>query len=105
ATAAGEHRFYLTIDSPIVDAPSIGPKMSRILNRAGVQTVAHLLQRSPDELSEAISDRSVTADAITSWQQQSRLMCDIAELRGHDAQLLVACGFVSLESLARATAT
>jgi len=75
-----------------------------MLNRAGVQTVAHLLQRSAGELAENISDRSITADTITSWQQQSRLMCELPNLRGHDAQLLVACGFTSMEALATTTA-
>ncbi len=103
ASASAGPRFYLTLDSPIVDAPSIGPKTSRMLNRAGVQTVAHLLQRGAAELAENIADRSVTAETIVGWQQQSRLMCAIAELRGHDAQLLVACGFTSVEAVAEAT--
>jgi len=100
ASADDSQRYYLALDSAIVDAPSIGPKTARILNRSGVQTVAHLLQRSAEELAQNISDRSITADVIASWQQQSRLMCEIANLRGHDAQLLVACGFTSLESIA-----
>lgn len=105
ASAGDESHYFLTLDSAIVDAPAIGPKTARMLNRAGVQTVAHLLQRSAAELAANISDRSVTAEVIVSWQQQSRLMCEIPELRGHDAQLLVACGYASIESLAAATAT
>jgi len=100
ASAEAGARYFLTIDSPIVDAPSIGPKTARLLNRAGVQTVVHLLQRDPSELAENIADRAITAEVITGWQQQSRLMCEIPELRGHDAQLLVGCGFPSVDSLA-----
>jgi len=103
ATAEGDRRFYLTLDSAIVDAPSIGPKTARILNRAGVQTVSHLLQRSAEELAGNISDRTITAEIITAWQRQSRLMCETPELRGHDAQLLVACGYLSVDALAGAT--
>ncbi|QDT57510.1 recombination protein F [Caulifigura coniformis] len=100
ASAETDARYFLTIDSPIVDAPSIGPKTARLLNRAGVQTVIHLLQRDPAELAENIADRAITAEVITGWQQQSRLMCEIPELRGHDAQLLVGCGFPTVDSLA-----
>ncbi|HVJ68417.1 MAG TPA: DUF4332 domain-containing protein [Caulifigura sp.] len=104
ASSDESQRYYLALDSAIVDAPSIGPKTARILNRAGVQTVAHLLQRSADELAGNISDRSITSEMITSWQQQSRLMCEIPNLRGHDSQLLVACGFTSVESIAASRA-
>ncbi len=104
ASTEGGPRYFLTSDSPIVDAPSIGPKTARMLNRAGVQTVMHLLQRSPAELAETIADRSVPAEMITAWQQQSRLMCEIPELRGHDAQLLVACDSRTVEALATANA-
>jgi len=61
------------------------------------------VQREAGELAGNISDRSITAEILTSWQQQSRLMCEIPELRGHDAQLLVACGFTSIDGLAAAT--
>jgi hypothetical protein len=32
-------------------------------------------------------------DTIQDWQDQARLVCDIPNLRGHDAQILVACGW------------
>jgi predicted flap endonuclease-1-like 5' DNA nuclease len=105
ALAAREPRYFLTLDSPILDAPAIGPKTARMLNRAGVQTVSQLLQRAPAELASTVSDRAITPDVVTAWQQQSRLMCELPELRGHDAQLLVACGFTSLEAITGCTAS
>jgi hypothetical protein len=37
---------------------------------------------------------------IRQWQQQARLVCRIPNLRGHDAQLLVAVGVTDAEQLA-----
>lgn len=34
------------------------------------------------------------------WQRQARLMCRIPQLRGHDAQVLIACGIHEPEQLA-----
>jgi uncharacterized protein YhaN len=90
-----EAKFYLSLESPIIDAPAIGPRTSRLLQRAGVATVAHLLNRSPEELAKCIGDAQIDAARIDDWQCQSRLMCQIAGLRGHDSQLLVSCGIRS----------
>jgi hypothetical protein len=100
-----EAKFHLTLESPIIDAPAIGPKSARMLQRAGVATVAHLLSRLPAELAECVADSKVDAALIDGWQCQSRLMCHIAGLRGHDAQLLVACGIRSAEAVASLTAS
>jgi hypothetical protein len=74
--------------------------MSRLLQRVGVTTVAHLLSRSPEELAQRVADSKIDAARIDDWQSQSRLMCQIAGLRGHDAQLLVACGIRSAAAVA-----
>jgi hypothetical protein len=106
ATAPGDgsRRFYLTLDSPVLEAPSIGPKTSRQLQRVGVMTVSHLLGRSAQDIAEAIGDDRLPAATIEAWQHQSRLMCQVAGLRGHDAQLLVTCGYVTSDMLALTTA-
>lgn len=101
---SSETKFHLTLESPIIDAPAIGPKSARVLQRAGVATVAHLLSRLPKELADCIADSKVDATCIDDWQCQSRLMCQVAGLRGHDAQLLVACGIRSAEAVASLTA-
>jgi hypothetical protein len=93
-------KFHLDLESPIIDAPAIGPRTSRILQCAGVTTVAHLLARSPDELARCIGDAQIDAARIDDWQCQSRLMSQIAGLRGHDAQLLVGCGIRSTPAVA-----
>jgi hypothetical protein len=38
---------------------------------------------------------------IRQWQQQSQLVCRVPDLRGHDAQMLVAAGITSPERLAK----
>ena len=42
---------------------------------------------------------------IRDWQEQARLVCRIPNLRGHDAQLLVACNLTSPEELAAMNAS
>ena len=37
---------------------------------------------------------------VRQWQQHARLVCRIPNLRGHDAQLLVACGITDPQELA-----
>jgi hypothetical protein len=94
-------RFYLAPDSPVVEAPSIGPQMAAQLKRARVTTVADLLARHPAELARSLNHPRIREQTIVVWQQQSRLMCCIPCLRGHDAQVLVACGITEPEAVAR----
>ncbi|MEZ6064479.1 MAG: DUF4332 domain-containing protein [Planctomycetaceae bacterium] len=97
----GQLRFYLELSSAIVDAPSIGPTTARRLERVGVLTVQDLLSRDPQQLADRLQNRRINAEMIRDWQRQSRLMCATPELRGHDAQVLVACGLTEPERLAR----
>jgi DNA repair exonuclease SbcCD ATPase subunit len=96
-------QFYLEADSPVVDAPSIGPKMAERLREVGVVTVTDLVGRSPASISSRLDDSKITPQTITEWQQQAMLMCRVPELRGHDAQLLVACNVTTAEALAGQT--
>lgn len=101
ATAAG--KFYLEPARDVVDAPSIGPKMARRLNHFGIQTVADLLAVNPQELAGKLNLRYVTAEMVRDWQDQALLVCRIPNLRGHDAQILVACGYRQAEEVAEAS--
>ena len=94
-------RFYLELQSQIEDAPSIGPTTARRFEKIGVQTVADLLSRDAQQLTDRLQHGRINADMIRQWQDQSRLLCQIPELRGHDAQVLVACGLRDPESVAR----
>jgi len=98
----GELKFYLEPSSPVVDAPSIGPKTARRLSKIKVKTVADLLALDPAEASAKIGQRYITPEVITAWQDQARLVCQIPQIRGHDAALLVACGWNEPEAIANA---
>lgn len=87
---ATTRRFYLELESPVVDAPSIGPKTAERLQQIGIQTIADLLAADPGQAAERLGNRAAT-DLVREWQDQSRLVYRVPSLRGHDAQFLVAC--------------
>ncbi len=93
-------KFYLELASPVVDAPSIGPRMAARLEKHGIETVDQLLAVNPETLADKLNLRRVDASIVEAWQEQARLVCRIPNLRGHDAQLLVACDLTSPEELA-----
>lgn len=93
-------RYYLELASPIVDAPSIGSRMAARLEPFGISTVSQLLAANPAELAQQLDLRRVETSTVQAWQAQARLMCRVPNLRGHDVQLLVACGLTSPEELA-----
>ena len=100
AERSGGLRFFLNRASSIEKAPSIGPRTVQMLEAIGIRTVEDLMNMSADRISEKLSHRRMTPQVIQQWQLQSRLVCQIPELRGHDAQILVACGITTPEALA-----
>jgi energy-coupling factor transporter ATP-binding protein EcfA2 len=104
-TGSSTLRFYLDPSSPVVDAPSIGPRMAERLSPLGVQIVQDLLEADPSRLAEQLNDKRITSATISEWQNQAVLVCRIPNLRGHDSQMLVACGITSPEQLVQANAS
>ena len=99
-------RFYLELNDPVVDAPSIGAKTAEKLNECDIYTVTHLIEADAEELAAKLDDRRFSAETVEQWQLQSQLVCRIPNLRGHDAQILVACGVddpVTLSSMDAST--
>jgi hypothetical protein len=94
-------RFYLEPTDPILDAPSIGPKTAERFHAIGVTTVAELLALDPVDAATRINYRRITAELIRAWQQQTLLVCRVPNLRGLDAQLLIACQVFGPEQLAK----
>ena len=78
--------------------------MAKRLHKLGIRTVADLLACNPKQIASRLDDRRVSSETVTDWVDQSRLMCRVPQLRGHDAQVLVAVGFRTLESLEGLTA-
>jgi hypothetical protein len=97
-------RFYLETSSPVVDAPSIGPKVAEKLARIGVVTVSDFLNRKAQSMADKLGDSKLNAETLQTWQTQSSLMCQVPGLRGHDAQLLVACEITTPEQIRSYTA-
>jgi len=100
AERSGGLRFFLKRASSIEKAPSIGPRTVQMLEAIGIRTVEDLMNMTADRISEKLSHSRMTPQVIQQWQHQARLMCQIPELRGHDAQILVACGITTPEALA-----
>ena len=95
-------RYFLTTSDDVVEAPSIGPKTARRLARAGIRTVQDLLRAEPAALAAQLKVRYITSETVRDWQAQARLVCTIPELRGHDAAILVACGYRDVDAVAGA---
>jgi hypothetical protein len=94
-------RFFLEPTDPIVDAPSIGPKTAERFHAIGVTTVAELLELDPVDAAQRINYRRITPELVRTWQLQTNMVCRVPNLRGHDAQLLVACEVPGPEQLGK----
>ena len=93
-------RFYLDLSDHIEAAPSIGPKTGARFEAIGVHTIADFLKITAESLAEKLNYKRLSAKVIRQYQNQTRLVCRIPNLRGHDAQLLVGCGIFEAEELA-----
>ena len=92
-------KFYLDLNDHVEAAPSIGPKTAERFEKIGVLTVADFLKQTAESMATKINYKRISASVIRQWQQQARLVCRIPNLRGHDAQLLVACDVTEPEEL------
>ncbi|MEN1678538.1 MAG: DUF4332 domain-containing protein [Planctomycetota bacterium] len=92
-------KFRLETTSPVVDAPSIGPKMAERLGGLGITTVAELLEADAEAIASKLGSR-ISADTVVAWQHQAQLVCRVPMLHGHDAQILVGSGFSQPEEIA-----
>lgn len=96
---ATEVTFYLNRSADVEKAPSIGPKTAQRLAKAKVFTVDDLLNADAEGVAAKLANKRINADTIAQWQHQARLICQVPGLRGHDAQILVACGVTEAEQL------
>ena len=94
-------KFYLELTDHVEAAPSIGPKTAERFEKIGVVTIADFLRQTAESMASKIDYKRITAKVVRQWQQHARLVCRIPNLRGHDAQLLVACGITDPQELAR----
>ena len=101
---AGALKFHLNLDSPVEDAPSIGPKTARRFEAIGIRTVRQLIDCDPEPTASRLRASFIDTDVVERWQRQATLVCRVPRLRGHDAQMLVGCGVYEAEALARSQA-
>jgi predicted flap endonuclease-1-like 5' DNA nuclease len=92
-------KFHLDLADHVEAGPSIGPKTAERFEKIGIVTVTEFLKQTAESMATKINYKRITADLIRNWQHQARLVCRIPNLRGHDSQLLVACGITEPEEL------
>lgn len=97
-------KFHLSTDMELEAAPSIGPKTADRFAVHGIKTVEDFLTCDVDAISRKLGSGHFDADTLREWQDQASLMCDVPNLRGHDAQILTGIGIRNGEELARANA-
>lgn len=100
AEAVKTLKFYLKRDAPVEDAPSIGPRTAEHLSKVRIITVRDLLEADSEAAATELNHRRIKSKTIREWQDQAMMVCRIPELRGHDAQILVACDVTTPEALA-----
>ncbi|WP_072395356.1 DUF4332 domain-containing protein [Hyphomicrobium sp. CS1GBMeth3] len=100
--AAPAARHYLALADNIERAPTIGPRTAQRLAPLGVVSVADFLAATPGKIADGLTLRNVTAETITLWQDQCRLMLDVPGVRCTHAELLAGSGYRTAGSLAEA---
>lgn len=100
STAAPASPFFLSVDSPIDQGPSIDAVAAARLRGLQVSHIVHLMQQDPCRLADALGLANVEANTIRRWQAECRLVCRVPNLRGFDARILVACGITTPATLA-----
>ena len=93
-------KFYLELQSPIAEAPSITREIAAQLSSAGVRQVRDLLAADASKLATRLAEAEIAAVEIVAWQHQARLCCRIPNLRTSEAAILVGAGFSTPEDVA-----
>jgi hypothetical protein len=99
STPSNTQGSTLSLDADVVDAPSIGPKTAERLNAVGIDTVGDFLKAHPIALAARLEHTAMSAAVLIEWQDQTRLMVALGDLRAADAKLLVGAGYRTLEAI------
>jgi len=96
-----ELKFYLNLDDELAAAPSIGPAMAERFEKIGIMSVRDFVEGNAEQMHGELKYKRAKLEDLIQWQQQAKLVCCIPNLRGHDAQLLVACDITDPERIAQ----
>ncbi|NWG52799.1 MAG: DUF4332 domain-containing protein [Hydrogenophilaceae bacterium] len=97
-----KEEYCLRGDSPVQDAPSIGPKTAKRFHAIGIRTISDLLALSPATAAVLLNTRFITSVDVSDWQAEAMLACTLPNLKSREAQALVACGLADIEAIAEA---
>ena len=79
----------ISLDSDIVDAPSIGPKTAARFYQLGIHTIREFLNSSAVEMASQLNVGWIDESTLVDWQDQTRLVLQVPALCGYKSQLLV----------------
>ena len=99
-----ERTARVTLESDIVDAPSIGPKTAARFYQIGIETIGEFLAADPAEMAHALDANWMDEQVLRNWQDQARLVVQVPALCGYKSQLLVGVHCRLAEELAGADA-
>ncbi|NWF97087.1 MAG: DUF4332 domain-containing protein, partial [Candidatus Thorarchaeota archaeon] len=103
--AEKQRRPHLTLDDPVQEAPGIGSRTAAALARIGIKTVRDLVSRPAAEVAQKLADKRIDDKRVRAWQHESKLMCEVPALYGHDAVILYNVGIGSRSQLVEADPT
>ena len=102
--ATTSKRKRLTIVSPIVDAPAIGPKTAARFHAIGCHTIEDFLGRDSEQVAQELNTSWINSRLVFQWQKQSLLACQIDRMTAVGSGLLVLAGIDSASALANQNA-
>ncbi len=98
-------RTRLTLGSPIVDAPAIGPKTAARFEAISCNTIEAFLESDPAQLANELKTSWINERIVTQWQRQALLACQIDRMTSLGSGLLVLAGIESAKTLAQQNPT
>ncbi len=92
----------ITLESDIVDAPSIGPKTAARFYAIGIDTIGDFLAADASAMADALNAKWMDESVLRNWRAQTRLVLLVPALCGYKAQLLVGIECTTVDQLAAA---
>ncbi len=75
----------MSFESPLVDAPSIGPKTAKRFAEIGIHNIDDFLSADANEMAQQLNTSWIKPELIEDWQDQAQLVCEVPALCGYKA--------------------